>query len=328
MKYRQLRVAVIDPISLAGVDLRLLLKQRAFPASRVLLYHSSPVAEALIAEADGEAAFIQPLAEGDLEDAQIVFLCGTAGQSNSVLDKHARDQATFVCLSPAPVASLVWLHGPKVDSRLLRLPHPAAYVLAEVFRALELAGISARPSGISVVIDRPVSELGKEGLDEMFQQAIAMASFKPLPKKLLEFQAAFNIFYPEDSEDFEKEIGQDFCAMLPGLPVPTVLSARAGVFHGHHLRVEIRYPDAAPALKQVLDAFSAKDSGFDVRTFDDGAGVIDAAGQDDILVLRAAGSQGSIRLALACDHLRQPLALQAIRLAEQIVADEGLLADA
>lgn len=328
MRYRELRIAIVDPLALVGKDLRELLKARGFPASKTRLFHSSPGAAGQIADDDGEAAFIPPLAEGDLEDAQIVFLCGPAARSKAVLKAHTEGHGTLLCLSPVPQAALVWLNGPKAESRIQRLPHPVAHVLAETLRVLLTLPGTTVPSGISVVVDRPVSEIGKDGLDELFQQAIALATFKPLPKKLLEFQAAFNEFYPEDSEAYERQVAQDFQSIHPALPAPSVFSARAGVFHGHHIRVEVRWDKTPPPLESALKAFGAQESGFDVRAYDDGAGVIDAAGQDDILVLRAGASPDGLHLALACDHLRQPLALHAVRLAEQMVAGGGFLADA
>ena len=43
-------------------------------------------------------------------------------------------------------------------------------------------------------LDRPVSELGVPALDELFQQAISLASFKPLSKDVLGTQSAFNVY--------------------------------------------------------------------------------------------------------------------------------------
>lgn len=328
MRYRELRIAIVDPLTLVGRDLRELLKQRGFPASRTRLFHSDPGEGGQVAEDDGEAAFIPPIRPGDLEDSQFVFLCGKPARSGAVMKGHTEAHGTFLCLGPVSSAELAWVGAPRPESRLQRLPHPMSYVLAETVRSLGSVSGMESLTGISAVIDRPVSEVGKDGLDELFQQAIALASFKPLPKKLLEFQAAFNEFYPDDSEEFDRQVAQDFQAMLPKSPAPSVFSARTGIFHGHHLRLELRFGGPAPSAAAALEALSAKDSGFDVRAYDDGAGVIDAAGQDEILVLRASAIPGSLRLALACDHLRRPLALQAVRLAEEMVAAAGFLADA
>jgi hypothetical protein len=58
------------------------------------------------------------------------------------------------------------------------------------------------------------------------------------------------------------------------------------------------------------------------------AGPVESAGRDETLVLFVASSGNSVRLGLAADHLRRTGAVMAVRLAEQAVAERGLLPDA
>ena len=68
--------------------------------------------------------------------------------------------------------------------------------------------------------------------------------------------------------------------------------------------------------------------GFGEADVDGPAGIVDAAGRDETLLLRATASGSAGRLFLASDHLRRPGALLAVRIAEAAVAERGLLPDA
>jgi aspartate-semialdehyde dehydrogenase len=108
----------------------------------------------------------------------------------------------------------------------------------------------------------------------------------------------------------------------------TVLSARAGVFHGTTLRLGVRFEGDAPAPAALRSALLATGRGFAEADVDGPAGIVDAAGRDETLVLRTSSSGGEGRLFLASDHLRRPGALLAVRIAEAAVAERGLLPDA
>ena len=122
------------------------------------------------------------------------------------------------------------------------------------------------------------------------------------------------------AEDVRALVGRD-------LPV-TVLSARTGVFHGTTIRHELRFAGPAPSAGDLKAALLATGYGFAEADVDGPAGIVDAAGRDETLLLGAwsAGSTG--RLFLASDALRRPGALLAVRVAEAAVADRGLLPDA
>jgi len=175
-------------------------------------------------------------------------------------------------------------------------------------------------------VDPPASELGKSALDELFHQAISLAQFRPVPKELFETQAAFNAFYPADTEAWEARVAEDFRVLAHGIPL-ALLSVRAGIFHGHLLRVELRTDGPAPPAAAVRAALREA-GGFDEADPEGLPGPVEAAGQDETLVLSVASSGSSVRLGLAADHLRRAGAIMAVRLAEQAVAERGLLPDA
>ena len=212
---------------------------------------------------------------------------------------------------------------PAGDHFVLR--DPAATVIADAIAALDLLQPVV---AVTAAIDRPASDLGKDALDELFQQSIAIASFRSVPKDHLGAQSAFNLYAPADSEVFDDRVARDVGALL-GRDVPvTVLSVRAGVFHGTAFRLEARFDGDAPSPEAVHSALLASGRGFAEADVDGPAGIVDAAGRDETLLLRMSSGGKACRLFLASDHLRRPGALLAVRIAEAVVAERGLLPDA
>ena len=159
---------------------------------------------------------------------------------------------------------------------VLVAPHPVAFVLAE---AIAVVDALAPVAEATAAIDRPASELGKAALDELFEQAVALAAFRPVPKEHLGTQGAFNAWVPADTDVFERRVAEDVAALL-GRPLPLgLLSARTGVFHGHLLRLELRLAarrsDARRAPRRVRGAQS---DAFEVVDPENLSGPVESAG--------------------------------------------------
>ncbi|HYN43951.1 MAG TPA: hypothetical protein VE129_19385, partial [Thermoanaerobaculia bacterium] len=107
-----------------------------------------------------------------------------------------------------------------------------------------------------------------------------------------------------------------------------VLSARASVFHGTTLRLEVRFEGDSPAPEALRTALLAAGRGFAEADVDGPPGILDAAGRDETLLIRMASEGSASRLFLASDDLRRPGALLAVRIAEAAIAERGLLPDA
>ncbi len=320
-------VALVEPTTLLGRDVRAVLTERKFPASRVHLFHRAAGDVGLLAADDDEVALVAPLTHDALETSRIAFLCGGAAETARFLATRV-DDALAIDLSGVRNGQELVVPSEGGESRtlpsgnLFLTPHPVAFVLAEAIRVVETLTPVA---GVTAAIDRPASELGKAALDELFQQALALATFRPLPKDVLETQGAFNFWVPPDSHAFEKSVADDIAALL-GRPIPTaILSARSGVFHGHFLRLELRLGGDAPDAAALLASFRAQKHAFDVVDPRDLSGPVQSAGRDETLLLRCETSGRRVLLDLAADHLRRAGALLAVRLAEQAAAERGWL---
>jgi len=320
-------VALVEPTTLLGRDVRAVLTERKFPASRVHLFHQAAGDTGLLAAVDDEVAFVAPLTDDALETSRIAFLCGSAAETARFLATR-KDGALAIDLSGVRNGQALVVPSEGGESRtlpsgnLFLTPHPVAFVLAETIRLVETL---APVTGVTAAVDRPTSDLGKAALDELFQQALALATFRPLPKDVLETQGAFNFWVPPDSHAFEKSVADDMAALL-GRPIPTtILSARSGVFHGHFLRIELRLGGDAPNASGLLASFRAQKHAFDVVDPEDLSGPVESAGRDETLLLRCETSGRRVTLTLAADHLRRAGALLAVRLAEQVTGERGWL---
>ena len=97
------------------------------------------------------------------------------------------------------------------------IAHPAAIAIALLLTHLQ----KARPIRRSVIeIFEPVSERGKAGIDELQKQAVALLSFKPLPKAVFDAQVSFNMLSqygseaPLSLEEIELKIDRHLASLL------------------------------------------------------------------------------------------------------------------
>ncbi len=326
---RGLVVAVLEPMTLLGRDVLAVLKERGFPASRTLLFHTRGP-DGLLAEEEGEAAFVAPATPDALETADVAFFCGKAADTARFLEARTPDACIAIDLSGLRSGGIFTRPDdspgapPLPGGNLFLTFEPVASVLAE---AVSVVDALVPVAALTAAVDRPASELGKEALDELFRQAIAIARFEAPPKEKFGTQVAFNAHFPADTAGYESRVAEDVARLL-GRPLPTtILSVRSGVFHGHLLRLEIRTNGPAPDAGDIRTAFRKKAS-FEESDPESLSGPVEAAGRDETLLLHADSSGTSVRLGLASDHLRHAGAVMAVRLAEQAVRERGLLADA
>src|SRR5271170_6675303 len=98
------RVAIVGASSLRGKELKLVLEERNFPASEIILLDES-VAAGTLTEAGGEPTFIRALEEDSFEGARFVFFAGSAADAERNAPIAQRAGATVIDLTGALAAS-------------------------------------------------------------------------------------------------------------------------------------------------------------------------------------------------------------------------------
>jgi aspartate-semialdehyde dehydrogenase len=272
-------IAVVGGESLLARELLDLLNQSK-PAPRLQLISAiAAESSAVIAAVDDEAAVLLPLSGANLEGSRVAFLVGSAASSRRTLKVNPPTGPALIDLSAA-LEELpdVRLRAPSAEpapssnnARVQVIAHPAAIALAMFFTRLS-ARAPIRRSLVHVF--EPASERGKQGLDELQQQTVAVLTFKKQKTDVFDAQLAFNLMarYGEEAleplESVEQRLERHLASLLaawPHVPMPSLRLIQAPVFHGHSFSIWVEFVEShsAKELSRML-----ADADLDVRPDD------------------------------------------------------------
>ena len=231
-------MGVVGPLTPSGQRLREALAERAFPVAELKLFEQTATLEAQLTEFEGDVVITEPMDPDLFQRLDVIFFAGDADPQHV---RAAVEQGVLtLLLAPSPeVKAPVAAHAVN-DSALapgallVATPRPAALLVGAVLAALRRAFV-VRQAVATVMV--PAMELGKEAAEELKEQTINVLSFRPVPKKLLHDQLAFNLTLPsEDRAPLEAELAREVkeLAGLPEAPVAIFL-VRAAIFHGYAL---------------------------------------------------------------------------------------------
>jgi len=254
------RVAIVGAATPTGLQLRDRLAERGIPGSRVDLYGSSR-GEAVLSEYGGEARLVQEPSSGEATEHDVLFLC-EAGAASRKMVEALRSPALVVdlvaCLDDG--ARLPRVHmdinpGAAQGSRLA-VPHALSILLADLLRPLD--GELGIDEAV-VVILRPASDFGRDGMEELRGQTVNLLNFAQVPSKVFGRQLAFNVI-PQaglggDEPRLEERIRLDVAEVLGWDRSRLSLRMLAvPVFYGHCLQLRLRFCKSATVerIEQVL----------------------------------------------------------------------------
>ena len=233
----------------------------------------------------------------DLGSARVVILAGSKASSQKAYEKirGAQPGPAIVDVSGgledlpqarlrAPMAEAPDFHA---GDGIQTIAQPAAIALALLLTHLQKAGAIRR----SVVeIFEPVSERGQAGIEELQKQAVALLSFKPLPKDVFDAQVSFNMLSQYGSEaalsleEIEQKIDRHLASLLAatGAPMPSLRLIQAPVFHGYSISAWVEFEESL-GMDAIFQALAS--ANIDVRTTDHEPPTnVGAAGQGGITV--------------------------------------------
>ncbi len=267
------RVAIAGAASLRGKELKQCLEDANFPASEIRLLDEEIVAGTLT-EAGGEPAVIETVSEDSFERVRFAFFTGTPGFSVRHGSEARRAGATVIDLSVGlgtESGSQLWI--PALD-RVLAPPDsktvpgvPRSLFLvpsapADIAISLSAALAPVKLNRLAVTFFQPVSERGREGVEELESQVVNLLSFQPLAANVFDAQVGFNMLSAYGSESSEKladtraRIVNDVRSYLAGrIPMPAVTLLQAPVFYSHTFSAcaEFRAPVAREDLVARLE---------------------------------------------------------------------------
>ena len=334
------RIVLVGSESLLGRELRELLTANSLGSDLRLVAGSEEQAGSFT-EQGGEAAVLAPLAQIAVEDADVVLLSGGKDSAEKFLDlrSHAAIIDLAGSLEDEPNARL---RAPLVETAGFSVPsgtihvmaHPAAVAIALLLTRLH----SKFPLTRAIIqIFEPASERGSLGVEEMQTQAVNLFAFKPLPKKVFDAQAAFNLLagLGEEAgwslEEVERRIDRHVASLLAGnperlnrsqnslAPLPSIRLIQAPVFHGYSLSfwVEFTVRPAEKDLRAALEGDSMDVYGADLEPPNNVA-VAEESGLSVGAICEDRNDSRAMWIWCAFDNLRLA-AESAVRVAEELV---------
>ncbi|MGH9746270.1 MAG: Asd/ArgC dimerization domain-containing protein [Candidatus Acidiferrales bacterium] len=333
------RVAIVGASSLRGKELKLVLEERNFPTSEIVLLDTSVMAGTLT-EAGGEPTFIRPLEADSFDKVRFAFFAGNPADAEQNWLAAQRAGATVIDLTgvlPATGKATAWIPSltpmlpPKPGAGANGAPHEIAYsspASPVIIACTIAAGLGTlAPRTIAITLFPPVSERDQPGIDELETQTTNLLSFRPIEQTIFDTQVAFNLLsrYGEESkpslESTRAAIARDVAQFLAGRPpVPAVQLVQTPVFYGYAFSGYAEF--AAPCSNEQL-AGSLKNLGVKIAAAGDPAPTnISVAGENEIQLAAIEADPNlaaGIWLWGVADNLRLATT-NAVRIAEELLA--------
>jgi aspartate-semialdehyde dehydrogenase len=278
-------IAIVGGESLLGKEIHELLDSRKVSANVKLVAsvvdNSEKGAASILTRGSDEPLVMASIELADLGSARAVILAGSKASSLKAYEKvrGAKPAPAVIDLNGGlEDLAAARLRAPMVEpegfdakeAAVQTVAHPAAIALALLLTHLQKAGAIGR----SVVeIFEPVSERGHTGIDELQKQAVALLSFKPLPKEIFDAQISFNMLsqYGSDAplslDEIEQKIDRHLASLLAsnGAPMPSLRLIQAPVFHGYSISAWVEF-EKNPGMDAIFQAMAS--ANIDVRTRD------------------------------------------------------------
>jgi aspartate-semialdehyde dehydrogenase len=273
-------LAIVGGESLLGKEVRELLEASSL-ALNIKLIASTHADDTIIAAVRDEPVVINSIEMADLGSVGVVVLAGSPESGRQAYEQIQSVKSKSVLIDinggledlpgtrlRAPMAEP---RGLNAAAAIQVIAHPAAIAIALFLTHLRKAG-AIRRSVIETV--EPASERGAAGIEELQKQAVALLSFKPLPKEIYDAQVAFNLLpeYGSDSPhklaDIELKIDRHLASLLAtegNVPMPSLRLIHAPVFHGYGISVWTEFEEN-PGMDAIIDALASND--IDIRTAD------------------------------------------------------------
>ena len=314
------RVAIVGATTLKGKELKEVLEERNFPAMDIkLLDDDESIGQ--LDEVQDEIAFVQSVTPTHLEHMDFTFFASSEKFTRRFWKMARNAGSAIVDLSyaleseiSAPVSS-PWIEKElgqptklTLESTAVEIAHPAAVAIALLLLRARKAG--AIRSAVATLME-PVSEIGKQGMDELHQQTLNLLSFQPMPTAVFGAQAAFNVLgrYGDGAgatlEGIERRIVAHLGRLLEGVaPVPSLMLVQAPVFHAHtfSIYIELEQNVSTGDFTQALAGEHVEIA----RSAEDAPNNVNVAGRDEILlaVRRDVSNPNGFWLWAAVDNLR------------------------
>jgi aspartate-semialdehyde dehydrogenase len=320
------RLGIVNPLTLVGNEIKTILRERSFPATKTVMLDSTGGSAGALTEVDDEPIVVSAVSDDELEDLDLVLFCGPAAGNREWIEHYAED--SFIAIDVSQPSTIeggqlaiagVNLEEIDPDHRLLVSPHPIAIPLALILHHIER--LSPVDLCVATVV-QPASEYEQGGVEELARQTISVLNVQSVPKEIFDRQVAFNL-YPAVERNEELIVRQ--IRGTTNLKGQIALFVTQGtIFHSHTFSLFIRTEEAVDLdkLRQQMRA----DKAFGFPEGDQQFGTIDAAGRDEVLIAEIRpdpSARNGFWVWAVCDNLRRGSALNAVLVAEKVLFAAG-----
>ena len=333
-------IAIVGATGIVGTTTLAILAERNFPVNKLFLLASKRSAGDSV-EFKNKAYAVEDLAEFDFSQTQICFFCTSneisaeyapkaAALGNVVIDKssHFRYDDEIPLIVPEVNNTAL---GDFRKKNIIANPNcntiPVVVALKPIYDAVGIARMN-------IATYQSVSGSGKDAVSELAEQTALLLNGRPIKPKVYPQQIAFNVlphcdalqengYTREEMKiiwETQKIMGDNKISINP-------TAVRVPVFFGHSAAVHIETKDKI-SVEQAL-ALLAQAPGIKLMTgkHQYPSPVHDAAGKDDVFVGRVRediSHKKGLNMWVVTDNLRKGAALNAVQIAEQLIAKQEI----
>jgi aspartate-semialdehyde dehydrogenase len=314
------RVAIVGAATLKGKELKDVLEERNFPAIDIKLLDDDEALGQLDSVQD-EMSFVQPVTPDQFENVDFAFFASDERFTQTHWQMARDAGSTIVDLScsiessmNAPVRA-PWIEKELGQQAQMGLESTAAVVAHPAAVALALLTLRAQKAGkirnMAATVMEPVSEQGRQGMDELHQQTVNLLSFQQMPTAIFDSQVAFNLigrYGPTSSrslESIERRIASHLSQLLDGqAATPPIVLLQAPVFHGYTFSIYVEFENKIP-LGDFVQSIAGEHVEI-ARAPEDSPSNVNVAGKDEILtaIRRDLSRENGFWIWAAVDNLR------------------------
>ncbi len=335
------KIAVVGATGNVGREILATLAERNFPASKVVALASSRSIGKEVSYGESKTLKCQDLAEYDFSDTDIA-LFSPGGAVSKIHAPRAAEQGCVVIdnTSEFRMKDDVPLVVPEVNphdlkdyakSNIIANPNCSTIQMVVALKPLEdLAEIKR----VVVSTYQSVSGAGKDAMDELYQQTKRLYVHEHSEPECFTKRIAFNVI-PHidvfmgsgDTKEEWKMVQETKKIMGAEIPV-SATCVRVPVFVGHGESINVEFADEVTE-SDAYDALNEADGVVVQDRREDGgyATPLDTAGEDGVYVSRLRKDPTvpyGLNMWVVSDNLRKGAALNAVQIAEKLIADFGL----
>ena len=341
-------VAVIGATGNVGGMVMDYLHERNFPVKKIKAFASIQSAGKKVHFGDDNLVHVKDIKEIDFKDIDIAFFCA----GSEVAKKYAKEAVENNCIV-IDKSSYFRLHDDvplivpesnikalsiavdeaqkmnpgKIPGLIIASPNCCSIPLSVALKPLDNA---AKIKRLVISTYQSVSGAGKEAMDELYNQTKAKYIFETIKPKVFHTQIAFNLFphigdfRKDGSTDEEYKIEQELSKILGSHVAATVTCVRVPVFVSHSMSVNVEFENSLTA-EEAYEILAETD-GVLVNSHENEEKYvtpINATENEEVFVSRIREDKtrpNTLNLWISADNLRKGAALNAMQIAEEVIA--------